>query len=203
MFPLRKDERLSLLQIARGAIESAVTHQAAPQLPSPSGNLAAFSGAFVTLHSRGRLRGCIGRVNPLEPLSTVVAECAVAAATEDPRFRPLQPADLPALQIELSVLSGPQRATPDEVQPGVHGVIVSRGAQRGVLLPQVATEHRWSRERFLEETCQKAGLALDAWRSADTRIEIFTAEIFSEPSGQASSGDNNSAASTDAYSNSQ
>jgi AmmeMemoRadiSam system protein A len=203
MCPLRNDEKVLLLQIARGAIESALTHRSAPQTPSPSGSLAGHCGAFVTLHCRGRLRGCIGRVIPLEPLVTVVAECAVAAATEDPRFRSLQPADLPGLQIELSVLSCPQRAAPEEVQPGTHGLIVSQSGRRGVLLPQVATEHSWSRERFLEETCQKAGLAPDAWRSPDTSIEIFTAEIFSEASSQALSRDNDSAARAGPYSTSQ
>ena len=207
MSPLRNDEKRSLLHIARQAIESALTHGAAPEIATPAGNLAAASGAFVTLHRRGRLRGCIGRVAPVEPLASVVAECAVAAATGDSRFPRLEAADLQDLQIELSVLSCPRRATPEEVQPGIHGLIISqrdgaRGERRGVLLPQVAIEHRWLRERFLEETCQKAGLAPDAWRSPDTCIEVFTAEVFSEASCAAAS-DDSSAAGADAYSSSQ
>ncbi len=180
MSPLGNDEKRSLLQIARRAIESALTHGAALEIPVPTGNLAASQGVFVTLHRRGRLRGCIGRVASVEPLAVVVADCAVAAATGDPRFSPLEIAELREVQIELSVLSFPQRAAPEQLQPGIHGVIVSQQNRRGVLLPQVAAEHRWSRERFLEETCQKAGLAPDAWQNPDTCIEIFTAEVFSE-----------------------
>ena len=211
MFPLRNDEKRSLLQIARRAIESALTHAAALEIPAPAGNLAASRGAFVTLHRRGRLRGCIGRVASADPLAVVVAECAVAAATGDPRFPRLEAAELLELQIELSVLSCAQRATPEEVQPGIHGLVISQGGhspadRRGVLLPQVAVEHRWSRERFLEETCEKAGLAPGAWQSPDTRIEIFTAEVFSErdvAAASESSDDDGPAASADAYSNSQ
>lgn len=180
MSPLGNDEKRSLLQIARRAIESALTHGAALEIPVPTGNLAASQGVFVTLHRRGRLRGCIGRVASVEPLAVVVADCAVAAATGDPRFSPLEIAELREVHIELSVLSFPQRAAPEQLQPGIHGVIVSQQNRRGVLLPQVAAEHRWSRERFLEETCQKAGLAPDAWQNPDTCIEIFTAQVFSE-----------------------
>ncbi|MFZ0640997.1 MAG: AmmeMemoRadiSam system protein A [Candidatus Acidiferrales bacterium] len=208
MFPLRNDEKHSLLQIARRAIESALTHGAAPDVSAPTGNLAALRGAFVTLRRRGRLCGCIGRVASVDPLAIVVAECAVAAATGDPRFPRLEAGDLRELQIELSVLSCARRATPEEVQPGIHGLVISQGDQsradrRGILLPQVAAEHRWSRDRFLEETCQKAGLAADAWQSPDTRIEIFTAEVFSEADSAALSDGNDPAASADSYSSSQ
>jgi len=129
-----------------------------------------------------------------EPLARVVAECAVAAALEDPRFSQLRPPDLGELQIELSVLSAPKRVAPEEVQPGVHGLVISLGEKRGVLLPQVATQYRWTRERFLEETCEKAGLAPAAWKSPETHIEVFTAEVFSEADFAASSNDNDSPA---------
>ncbi|MFZ0333392.1 MAG: AmmeMemoRadiSam system protein A [Candidatus Acidiferrales bacterium] len=210
MSPLRNDEKRLLLQIARRAIESALAHAAAPDVSAATGNLAAPRGAFVTLRRSGRLRGCIGRVASSEPLAVVVAECAVAAATGDPRFPHLEAADLRDLQIELSVLSCTKRAAPEEVQPGIHGLVISQGdhspGRRGVLLPQVAAEHRWSRERFLEETCEKAGLAPGAWQNPDTCIEIFTAEVFSETDVAAasqSSDDGDPAASADAYSNSQ
>jgi AmmeMemoRadiSam system protein A len=206
MSPLGNDEKRSLLKVARGAIESALTHGAVLEMPAPRGNLAAPRGAFVTLHRRGRLRGCIGRVASIEPLAIVVADCAVAAAIDDPRFPPLEIAELREVRIELSILSFPQRAAPEELQPGIHGLIVSQQTHRGVLLPQVAAEYRWSRERFLEETCQKAGLAPDAWQNPDTSIEIFTAEVFSDADAAAaseSSDDDGPAASADAYSNSQ
>lgn len=192
---LHNDEKRFLLQIARRAIESALAGRGSQEIPELAGNLAARRGAFVTLHRRGRLRGCIGRVVVLEPLARVVAECAVAAALDDPRFSRLQPADLAELQIELSVLSLPKRVALEEVQPGVHGVVISRGEKRGVLLPQVAREHRWTRERFLEETCEKAGLASAAWKSPETHIEVFTAEVFSEADCATSSDKNNSPAS--------
>jgi AmmeMemoRadiSam system protein A len=202
MCPLRKDEKRSLLDIARKAVESAVLRHAAPEVPAPDGGLAAVHGAFVTLHCRGRLRGCIGRIAAVEALANVVAECAAAAAVDDPRFPQLQAADLRDLRIELSVLSCPQPATAGEVQPGIHGLVISQGEKRGVLLPQVAAERRWSRERFLEETSQKAGLEPDAWQSPTTHIEIFSAEVFSDADAETSSDDDSSAG-ADAYSSSQ
>ncbi len=134
----------------------------------------------MTLHCRGRLRGCIGRVMDLGSLASVVAECAASAATADPRFSRLAGEDLAELEIEISVLSTLRRATANEVEPGVHGLLVSLGAKRGILLPQVAEKYKWPREYFLEQTCCKAGLDANAWKNRQTRIEIFTAEVFSE-----------------------
>src|SRR6185437_2794993 len=120
MCPLTDDEKRSLLSIARKSIESTLTRYAPPLMNSLSGNLAAPRGAFVTLHHRGRLHGCIGRVMTLDPLATVVAECAAGAATQDPRFAPLQPQDLQETEIEISVLSQPRQVTtPEEIEPGV------------------------------------------------------------------------------------
>jgi AmmeMemoRadiSam system protein A len=180
MSPLHNDEKRSLLQIARTSIESVLVHRNPSQIPPATGNLARPHGAFVTLHCRGRLRGCIGRVASVDPVAAVVADCAVAAATGDPRFPRLKPSDLHDLEIEVSVLSRPERVGSEEVQPGVHGLVISQGERRGVLLPQVAIRYRWSRENFLQETCLKAGLDPEAWRSPGTSIEIFTAEVFSE-----------------------
>lgn len=203
MSPLRNDEKHSLLQIARSAIESLLTNGKPLQIPSPSGNLAIPSGAFVTLHRNGRLRGCIGRVAAVEPLAYVVADCAVSAATSDPRFSRLQSPELCDLQIEVSVLSHPQEASAEELQPGIHGVIISRGENRGILLPQVAAERGWTRERFLQETCEKAGLPVDAWRDHATRIEVFTAEVFSDSDSPQAPNDDCSPATGDSYSSSQ
>jgi uncharacterized protein len=201
MYPLRNDDKRSLLQIARRAIESALAQSVPADIPALAGDLAELRGAFVTLHCGRRLRGCIGRVISLEPLARVVAECAVAAATDDPRFPRLGRSELAELQIELSVLSRPSAAKAEEVQPTVHGLIISRGAHRGVLLPQVAAEHHWPRERFLEETCRKAGLAPDAWQEPDTLIEVFTAEVFSE--ADCAAQDDAGGANADTYSSSQ
>lgn len=181
MCPLTDPEKRSLLSIARESIESALTRSAPPVNDSPSGNLAAPRGAFVTLHHRGRLHGCIGRIETLDSLATVVAECAASAATEDARFAQLQPQDLQETEIEISVLSRPRQiSAPEELQPGIHGLLVSRGRNRGILLPQVAQKYKWSREHFLEQTCRKAGLHPHAWKEPETRIEVFTAEVFSE-----------------------
>jgi len=147
-----------------------------PELPHPR-NL---GGAFVTLHRRGRLRGCVGQVASSESLVSTVAHCAKAAALEDPRFDPVRPDEIGEIEIELSVLSPLERIAPEEIQAGRHGLMVSRGCQRGVLLPQVATQFRWSGQRLLEETCVKAGFERDAWKNPEIQVQAFTAEIFSE-----------------------
>ena len=126
------------------------------------------------------MRGCIGQLPSNHPLIEVVAHCAKAAALEDPRFRPLSPQELDEIEIEISVLSPLEPIALHQIEPGKHGVVVTRGAHRGVLLPQVAAEYQWTAERFLEETCEKAGLERDAWKDAETCIEAFTAEVFSE-----------------------
>jgi len=140
----------------------------------------AYGGAFVTLRQRGRLRGCIGQIESTGPLVQVVAHCARAVASEDPRFNPVRADELGGIEIELSILSIAQEIAPNRIEVGKHGLIVSRGLQRGVLLPQVAGELHWTAGKFLEQTCVKAGLEPEAWRNPETRIHGFTAEIFGE-----------------------
>ncbi len=180
MSQLPSEDRRALLELARRAIVEAVRSGRRLEVPIPTGRLAECAGAFVTLRWRGRLRGCIGQVEPTEPLASTVARCAVAAAQEDPRFDPASPEELPELEIEISVLSLLEPIRPEEVEVGKHGLLVSRAGLRGLLLPQVATEYGWSRERFLEETCAKAGLDRGAWKDPATRMEAFTAEVFAE-----------------------
>ncbi len=180
MSQLCREERRALLELARTAILRVVCRARLPNLSPFSGVLTQPAGAFVTLHHGGRLRGCIGRVEPSESLAETVAQCAIAAALKDPRFRPLQPTEVPELEIEISVLSEPETVEPDAIEIGRHGLIVSRGQQRGVLLPQVAIEYRWTRERFLEEVCAKAGLPEMAWKDPGTLLMVFAAEVFSE-----------------------
>jgi AmmeMemoRadiSam system protein A len=151
-----------------------------PDLPSAIGRLAEASGAFVTLRCNGRLRGCIGRTDRAHGLAETVAQCAITAALLDPRFGPLCREDMPGLEIEISIISELRPAAPEEVQRGIHGVVVSRGASRSLLLPQVAIERSWSITQFLEAACEKAGLAADAWRDPETKLFTFTAEVFSE-----------------------
>jgi AmmeMemoRadiSam system protein A len=138
------------------------------------------AGAFVTLRQRGRLRGCIGQIGSGQLLLETVAHCAKAAALEDPRFDALRPEEVGGTEIEISVLSPLEEIAPDGIEAGKHGLIVGRGGQRGVLLPQVAIECGWAAGRLLEEACVKAGLARDAWQQPDTKIQSFTAEVFCE-----------------------
>lgn len=169
-----------LLHIARDAIRAELDGMPyrPPDTQDPA--LRRVAGAFVTLHAAGALRGCIGTLEGTRPLAQAVAELARSAAFHDPRFPALSAAEWPAIQLEISVLS-PLRpvSDPQEVQVGRHGLVLSQGGQRGVLLPQVAVEYRWDRETFLEHTCRKAGLPPDAWRRG-ARIEVFEAQVFGE-----------------------
>jgi AmmeMemoRadiSam system protein A len=183
-------ERRLLLDLARGAVMSAVegTERVASApcgVPSDES-----TGAFVTLQHHGQLRGCIGEINSEEPLAKLIARCARAAALEDPRFRPVRPHELAELKVNISILSPPRRSRVEEVESGKHGLIVSRGYRRGVLLPQVAVERGWDAQRFLEETCVKAGLKREAWKASGVVIETFTAETFGESDSQTEEGCN-------------
>jgi hypothetical protein len=173
------DRRLLLL-LARATIAAHVgaASHAAPSHPAPV--LSRLGGAFVTLHRNGDLRGCIGHIEPTEPLGRVVPRCAVAASSSDPRFPAVTTSELDAIEIEISLL-GPLEpiAGPQDILVGRDGLVVERGWQRGLLLPQVATEWGWDAEAFLAHTCQKAGLPRDAWKQG-TKIWRFEAEVFGE-----------------------
>lgn len=172
-------ERKALLQFARDTIGSRLTG-VAPPAPVRLDNPQDHSGAFVTIHSKGELRGCIGYPGSEKPLDQVVGHCAVAAATEDPRFPPVAAAEMPDIHLEISVLT-PIRKVGDvsEIQVGRDGLVIQDGFMRGLLLPQVATEQGWDRDTFLSHTCLKAGLRPDAWRLG-AKIFRFQAEVFSE-----------------------
>jgi len=174
-------EKLILLKLARHAImESLGSGGESPEFESSPG-LRALSGAFVTLHQKGQLRGCIGTFSAQNPLEEAVQEMARAAAFQDPRFPPVQAGEVPEIDIEISALT-PMREVQDleEIEVGRHGLYVSDGPFSGVLLPQVATEHGWDRQTFLEQTCIKAGLDRDRWRSEGLKIFVFSAEVFGE-----------------------
>lgn len=180
---LTPEQRNQLLSIARRSIEAVLAGHR-PDLDGASLDpiLRRPSGAFVTLHEAGGdLRGCIGSIQAAAPLFQAVSSSAINAAFRDPRFFPVTPEELPALHIEISVMSPIEAVTNvEEVEVGRDGLIVSRGSRAGLLLPQVASEHGWDRETFLRQTCVKAGLPPDAWRSPDCRIERFSAEVFAE-----------------------
>jgi AmmeMemoRadiSam system protein A len=181
MLPLTEADQKILLRLARQALEESVRESRFSDIEELSGALREPCGAFVTLNKGGHLRGCIGYIEPLKPLFAAVRECAMAAALRDPRFEPVTPNELPDLHVEISVLSPLVDIRPDQIEVGRHGLLVSRGAQRGLLLPQVAVEWKWDGKRFLEETCSKAGLPRDAWRKG-ARLQAFTAQVFQEPS---------------------
>ena len=144
--------------------------------------LTAISGAFVTLNKQGELRGCIGNIIGQKPLYQTVRDMAIESATADPRFQPVTKEELKDINIEISVLS-PLRKISDisEFELGRHGVIVKKGWNQGVFLPQVALETGWSKEEFLSNLCaHKAGLSPDAWKDPKTEIHIFSAIVFSE-----------------------
>jgi len=182
MFSLDSCEKLLLLGVARRAMIAAVSgrESGAEELPAELSALQC-AGAFVTLRQRGRLRGCIGQIGVKQSAADVIAYSARAAALDDPRFLPVRTTELPEIEIELSILSSPEMVRADQIEAGRHGLIVSRGFQRGVLLPQVATEHQWDSRTFLEETCAKAGLDRNAWSDPETQILAFTALVFGEP----------------------
>jgi AmmeMemoRadiSam system protein A len=180
------EERKLLLLIAHRAILSQLegrkdkaidTDNDVPIAPSP--RLVEPQGVFTTLYLNGVLRGCVGYPSSLLPLYRSVMETALAAAFDDPRFDPLTLPEAQKIKVSLSVLSALSPISADDVVVGSHGLMISDGARRGLLLPQVPVEHGWDRITFLEQTCRKAGLASDDWQKGAT-IEAFTAEVFGD-----------------------
>ncbi len=179
--PLHEDERRALLRLARTAIVARLENLPPPDWPRDRPRLLRPLAAFVTLKAGADLRGCIGSLDFHAALADNIIRCAAAAATDDPRFPPLDPAEAAGLRIEISIL-GPFARVHDpveEIVPGRHGLVVSRGSRRGLLLPQVASEHGWDVRTFLGETCRKAGLPPDAWERGAT-VQAFEADVFGE-----------------------
>jgi AmmeMemoRadiSam system protein B/AmmeMemoRadiSam system protein A len=176
---LNEAEKKTLHHIAKAVIESKARGKSVPAFNVESDLLKENRGAFVTIHKRGQLRGCIGYIEGHGPLYKTIEEMAEAAAFRDPRFSPLKEKELPEIDIEISVLTPLRKITDvNEIEVGKHGIYIKQGWYSGLLLPQVATEYRWDRETFLEHTCQKAGLPSKAWKERDTEIYIFSADIF-------------------------
>ncbi|HPQ81047.1 MAG TPA: AmmeMemoRadiSam system protein A [bacterium] len=181
MESLSREEMKLLLKLARDSIERYLKDGGRIEFPKATRALREECGAFVTLHMRGDLRGCIGNMVGRGPLLETVREMAIAAAFQDPRFPRVDPKEMGDIDIEISVLS-PMRRVKDvsEIEVGRHGILIRRGMNQGVLLPQVATEWGWDRDEFLRNTCAKAGLPEDAWKDPNTSIEIFSAQVFGE-----------------------
>lgn len=172
------EERAWMLSVARQSIAAGLRRERL-SVEALNPHLAEYRGAFTTLHIRGHLRGCVGFILPQYPLYLTIVETARAAAFHDTRFSPLSAEEFPLLTLEISVLSPMAPIRPEEVEVGRHGLLVTEGARRGVLLPQVPLEFNWDRETFLSQTCVKAGLPPNAWKRGAT-FEAFTAEIFGE-----------------------
>ena len=180
-FSLTAKEKQELLSVARASAETVVRERKQYHPPAASGTLLEDRGAFVTITKNGDLRGCIGYIAPMEPLLETVRDVAGFAASRDPRFPPVTPAELSELHYEVSVLS-PVRRVLDlkEIQVGKHGLLMKNGDHEGVLLPQVAVDEGWDRKTFLEQTARKAGLPASAWKDDDTDIFLFSAVVFGE-----------------------
>jgi AmmeMemoRadiSam system protein A len=206
-----QDERALLLRLAHDSILSALNHGAPDDGPPdtssgadegvrrsmskpgemkreisldpPTAHLSEPRGVFTSLYLRGALRGCVGYVLPVNSVYHAVAETARAAAFEDTRFYPVTLPEAQALEIELSILSPPQAIAADAIEIGRHGLLITMNGHRGLLLPQVSLEHNWDRITFLQQTCRKAGLPLDAWKNG-AKIEAFTAEVFGDKETQ-------------------
>jgi AmmeMemoRadiSam system protein A/AmmeMemoRadiSam system protein B len=180
-FELSDSDQQELMEIARQALELMVRRNRVYDPRIRNARLDTPAGAFVTLKKHGRLRGCIGFIEPPGPLCQAVALAAGAAATRDHRFPPVEPEELSSIEIEISILTPPRRIRdPDQVTVGKHGLIVSRGERRGLLLPQVPVENRWDRRTFLQQACIKAGLPRDAWRNG-AELFVFEALVFHRP----------------------
>lgn len=178
--PLTSAERHELLWFARQNIHAVLHGTAPPECRTPTAALSAPGAAFVTLHQQRRLRGCIGTLTAERALYLAVAQMALSAAFDDPRFPPLAKTELPQVDIEISRLSELFPGLPEDVCPGRHGVCITQGDHRGVFLPQVALEYHWDRETLLRELCKKALLPPDAWRHPGTTLLLFEAEVFGE-----------------------
>jgi AmmeMemoRadiSam system protein A len=176
---LSESDRQQLLDLARSALEARV-RRALPPIPECLGMLALRHAAFVSIHHRGDLRGCLGHLALDTPLGQMIVHLAGIVADSDPRFAAVSLNELPDLRVEISVLTPPREiAALTEIEVGRHGLIVEDGRRQGLLLPQVAVEHRWTCEMFLEHTCIKARLPRNAWRHG-ARILVFEAQVFGE-----------------------
>lgn len=180
-FSLNKNEKQFLLQLARKSIYSYLKNEKRAIEDYYSKNLETPSGAFVTLHLKGALRGCIGYVKPHKPLQDAIVDLAISAAFSDPRFPALSEQEYPDVELEISVLTPLEQIFGlAEIDIGRDGLLIKNGFNEGLLLPQVATEYNWDAQTFMEQTCHKAGLASDAWQQDETDIFSFSAIIFDE-----------------------
>lgn len=179
---LTEGERKALLGLARNSLHAHLQGAPVPEVTAPMGTLTRPRGVFVSWYHGDMLRGCLGILEPTEPLWANVRELAVGAATDDPRFPPVRPDEESGLSVSISVLTPPVRvASVDAIDVARHGVMLKMGARRGVFLPSVAAEMGWDRETLLDHLCvEKAGLLPGAWREPGAALWIFEAEEFGD-----------------------
>ncbi len=181
-FELSEQDKKNLLNIARSTIESYITNGEIPDINTEgfSENLFTHCGAFVTLNKKDRLRGCIGRFTPDEPLYKVVQQMAISASTQDYRFSPVTEQELDKITIEISVLTPLKKISSiDEIELGKHGIYIKKGYVSGTFLPQVAEQTGWSKEEFLGHCASdKARIGWDGWKDAE--VYTYEAKVFSE-----------------------
>ena len=177
-FSLSSKEKKELLQLARLSINQLVQHNKVVNYTPQNPNLLTKKGVFITLRKKGILRGCIGFIEPILPLYQTVIQASIYAAIRDQRFPPVSIEELKDLEIEISVLAPLEKIhNPNFIEVGKHGLVITKGDKKGLLLPQVPVENRWSREEFLQQACLKAGLPRNAWKSG-ADIYIFEATVF-------------------------
>ena len=178
---LTEDQKKLLLKVARMTIAGQVLKKNAEKIPELTDPVFDENfGLFVTLTLEGNLRGCIGYIEGIKPLREAVSHMAIQAAFHDPRFYPLTVEEYHNIRIEVSILYPVQEVKDiNEIQVGRDGLIMERGWQKGLLLPQVATEYHWDRETFLNQTCRKAGMETFCWENG-AKLSRFEAEVFNE-----------------------
>ncbi len=173
------EDQQRLLALARRALEARVRRQSPPRAEC-GGVLDWTRGAFVTIHCHGDLRGCLGHIETEASLADTIAQLAASVSDSDPRFDAVSALELNGIDLEISVLTrGREIHSIADIEVGRHGLIVERGSRRGLLLPQVATEHGWDAPTFASQTCLKATLPADAWREG-ARMRVFEAQVFGE-----------------------
>jgi len=185
MYVLSEEEGALAVKLARMALESRIKSECMRPPPLPP----VFDekrGVFVCVKRHGELRGCIGFPYPMLPLKEAVMEAAVGASTEDPRFQPVMGSELKDIEIEVTILTPPERLNaspgerPEKIEIGRHGLIVKGWGRSGLLLPQVATEYQWNAGTFLDHTCMKAGLPAGCWKEDRVEVLTFEGQIFHE-----------------------
>jgi AmmeMemoRadiSam system protein A len=178
MVEYTEEDGKKFLRLARQAIEGELTGKSA-KIPNKK-KFRQARGIFVTLTKKGKLRGCIGFPEPVYSIGESIIKAAKAAAFSDLRFSPVEARELRDIKIEISILTIPQKCKPEDIQVGKDGIICNYLGYSGLLLPQVATEHKLDRIQFLEALCEKAGLPNDTWHSDKFELKKFQCQIFSE-----------------------